>query len=52
MANTVDIAPELLEAITKEIQEAVEKDPVLRQVLQRIEDGTATHEDAYKYAER
>lgn len=52
MANTVDIAPELLEAITKEIQEAVEKDPVLQKVLQSIEDGTVTSADMYKYAER
>lgn len=47
-----DIAPELLEKIRKEFIENIEKDKMAKELLDKIEAGKGTYEDAGNYAEQ
>lgn len=45
-----DVAPDLLEAITKEVKRRVEGNSKIRSVLAKIQSGKATHADSLYYA--
>ncbi len=46
-----DIAPELISNVNKEFQNNCLKDLGMRKLTEKVLTGTATYEDAYKYAE-
>lgn len=47
-----DIVPELLERIDKEFQNMFESDSTIRSLYKKLKNGTATYEDAQKFAVR
>lgn len=47
-----DIVPELLETIQKEFNTEISRNKKLQQIRKMIENGTATYEQAYDYAEQ
>lgn len=47
----IDITPGLLKKIRSEFNEAVDLSPRLRELRRKIQSGSATYADAYKYAE-
>lgn len=47
-----DVAPELLKNIEKDFREQFNKDSIIADLTKKLEKGTATHSEAYKYAGR
>lgn len=47
-----DVAPELLKKIEKDFREQFNKDSIIADLNKKLEKGTATHSEAYKYAGR
>lgn len=47
-----DIAIDLLEKVKEEFQKKYSEDKTVSELFEKIEAGTATHDDAYKYAGR
>lgn len=46
----MDITPSLIQGIRTDFQKRYSKSQIIRTIKPKIEDGTATYEDAYKYA--
>ena len=50
MADTVDVAPKILEAIRKDFDDVYAKSEKIASLLSKIKAGTATYSEANEYA--